>query len=305
MRKPEFIIFAPSFDENVGGRIVLHTLCARLNELGYPAALWPMSKPPTRRCWQWPTLRRHLGYLARRDEKHFSTGPFPRRIARYRDLAGATVVYPEMVAGNPLGSARVARWFLHRPGFHTGGRVDYGPGEIYFFYEPGFNDPAINPHPDHHLQLTYLNPAYRQTNFGPREGTCYVVRKGALRPSLKIDRHPSDAVCVDEMSHEERAAVFNKCTALYSYDMYTFYSTYAALCGCVPIVVPDEEVTAQQWVPDPERRYGLAYGEDQVGWAIRTRPDLLERIRRTRELEDDYVHDFVAKCRRHFGSADA
>ena len=36
-----FIIYVPSFDENIGGNIALHRLCDLLNRQGETARLWP------------------------------------------------------------------------------------------------------------------------------------------------------------------------------------------------------------------------------------------------------------------------
>lgn len=288
-----FIIWTAGWNEAVGGSIALHTLCDRLNRAGTPAALWPDYKPlPGRGSWA-----RRIIY-ALRGKRRFARGPFANPIARTRDLADAVVVYPEIVAGNPLGARRVVRWFLHLPGNHTG-RIDYGADDLFFFYAPAFDDPAINHSPDNLLRITYVNPVYAQTNFGARTGACYLVRKGADRI---LDRHPPDAILIDDLSHEEKAAVFNRTQRLYSYDSYTMYSLYAALCGCTPIVVPVDGVSLTQWWPG-ERSPGIAYGEDDIAYALETRPGLLERVAKDVEDEDRLVARFIALCRSRFGSA--
>ena len=44
MEQREFIIYAPGFNDRVGGIIALHLLCHQLNKLHYKAALWPRDK---------------------------------------------------------------------------------------------------------------------------------------------------------------------------------------------------------------------------------------------------------------------
>ena len=56
------------------------------------------------------------------------------------------------------------------------------------------------------------------------------------------------------------------------------YSRYAALCGCIPIVVPIEGVSKQEWHPEKELRYGIAYGSGDVEWALQTREEPRARL---------------------------
>ena len=39
--KKRYIIFTPSYDENIGGIVVLNKLCSLLNDLGEDAYLYP------------------------------------------------------------------------------------------------------------------------------------------------------------------------------------------------------------------------------------------------------------------------
>jgi hypothetical protein len=145
--------------------------------------------------------------------------------------------------------------------------------------------------------VVWINEVYRQTNFGEREGSAWLERKGKGRPMV---HDLSQSVCVDDMSHEERAEVFNQRTHFYSYDLYSMFGVYAALCGCVPIVVPDPGLAKEQWTPEERDRYGIAYGHDDIPWAIATRPQLLERLREVREEEDAMLRRFVARCAEAF-----
>jgi hypothetical protein len=292
---PHFIIYASSFNEAAGGTLALHELCARLNRLGYRASIWPAGRPgsPFR-----PQPRATIGYLRRGGARGFDPSPHRNPIASRADLDGAIIVYPEVIGGNPLGGDRVVRWFLNKPGFFFP-KVRYGPDDAFFFFIAAFNDPAINPNPANLLRVMYLHPAYRRINAGPREGACYIVRKGAGR---SLNRHPPGAVAIDAMDHEEKAATFNRCTTLYSYDPYTFYTFYAAICGCVPIVVPIKGVSKSEWAGEAELELGHAYGDEkaEVEWAMATRGAMLEALDRRFDEDNKLVHRFVAVCVQHF-----
>jgi hypothetical protein len=297
-RVRRFVIFAGSFDENIGGVIALHRLCDLLNREGCEASLWPEKRPlfdprhPLASGW------RAIRHYRRRKNRRFATWPgFRTPVARAADLRDAIVVYPEVVAGNPLRARHVVRWLLHKPGFHTGG-AHYGPDDRFFFYQKAFDDPSINPDGDNLLKTAFIrDDVYRQVNFGERHGTCYILRKGKGR-EIVHDLHDSELV--DDLSHAQLAEVFNRVKMCISYDLYTMYSMFAALCGCVSVVVPQEGVSREQWYPDPRDRYGMAYGFDDVEHAVRTRHLLLPHLKSQESLANESVRVFIDKCARYF-----
>ena len=212
-------------------------------------------------------------------------------------LRRAIIVYPEVVSGNPLGSKRVVRWFLNKPGRLTG-EIAYGPDELYFYFQQAFDDPALNPRPENVLFiLTVMHDVYRQTNFGERKGTCFVLRKGRHRVS---DPGLLDGVIVDGKGHAEIARIFNESESCVSYDPYTMYSMYASMCGCKSVVVPEAGVAKEQWQPVEELTWGIAYGEEEIPFAERTRPRMLSFLRQAEAANLQSVARFAEKCERHF-----
>jgi hypothetical protein len=194
-----------------------------------------------------------------------------------------------------LGAEHVVRWLLHKPGHHTG-NVEYGASDLFFHYQEAFEDPD---YPSQRLTLTWVNRAYRDFGAPGRSGSSYLLRKGKGR---EIVHDLTNSTCVDEMTHEERAAVFNRTKYFYCYDLYTMYASYAAACGCIPIVVPVLGMSKEQWVPDERDRYGIAYGNDDIPWALASRDMLLARMRHVQEEQDVLVRDFVRVCRERFFS---
>jgi hypothetical protein len=289
-----FIIWTPPFSDGLGGVIALHLLCHRLNGIGETALLWPAGRPAfNRRFIARDLLRAGRWALGGPRRPWRDPTPFRNPVARRADLPGSVVVYPEMVPGNPLGEPRVVRWLLHKPGFHTG-NVDYSPTDLCFHYQDAFDDLSTSCRRGGRLTLTWWNQLYKDKGSRNRSGSAYLVRKGKGHPFI---HDLSRSVCVDEMSHEEKADVFNSVEYFYSYDLHTMYSLYAAICGCTPIVVRDPAVPKEKWLPNIEDRYGVAYGEDEIDWAIATRPKLLEKLEGQREAEDRMLREFVRRCR--------
>lgn len=292
--KTKFIIYTESYDEGFGGIIVLYKLCSILNNVGIEAFIWPASKPyfDNKNILRYTikSLKYYINKLFRL--KDFRS-PYNLRIASISDLKDAIVVYPEIISGNPLYAKKVVRWFLHKPGFHSG-VINYQSDELYFYFSKEFDDPVINPFSDNELTILDIkSDIYKQTNFDVRSGTCYMIRKGRNRD---LNYHHSDAVLIDNLSHEEVAKAFNKFKYFVSYDPYTMYSLYAAFCGCISIVVPMEGVNKEGWRSSEELRLGIAYGSNDIEWALSSRDRLLEKIGTIDRNSESSVYYFVKKC---------
>lgn len=289
------------YRDDSGGIIVLHKLASMLREVGHIALIWPQPKPSMSELkflGGWVKFARWLKLLAvNLVRKRDINSPYKLEIARNRDIEGSVVIYPEITSGNPLGASCVVRWLLNKPGVISG-TVEFGSNDLFFYYHKHFNDWVLNPHEAHHLNVFELkSKVYQNVNNGERTGQCYMVRKGRDRA---LDYHEDGALNVDGLSHEELANIFNKCEYFISYDLYTMYCRYAAMCGCVPIVVPQDGLSKEEWRPDVANRYGVAYGWEDVSWAVETRGKLLDHLAEAESRGVDSVDRFVTIVERYF-----
>ena len=179
------------------------------------------------------------------------------------------VVYPEEIYGNPLGAKNVVRWLLYYNRYGDDPAA-YGPDDQFVAYKIGFNDGKLNPH----KRILYVNhfnlDFYRQTNFGERSGTCYLIKKGAGRPDIPEE---FDGPLIDHLPEREKVRLFNECERFVSYDLQTAYSSIAVLCGCESVLVPEPGKTRADY--ENEISYdGIAFG---------TSPEELAHAAETRE----------------------
>jgi hypothetical protein len=294
---PQYLVFAPPFNPDSGGSIFLHELVHALNQLGASAAIWPMNQAP------YPNLLAMLRAYLRKPSllwraPEFAvdpdrTTPITRSRAARHD---AIVVYPEITLGNPLGARKVVRWLLYRPGLRDPYR--FGPDEMFFRAGEMSDLPELTGGaPD--LFVWRINPIYRDEGRTDRKGACFIVRKGEGKPMIPETK---DAIQIDGMSHAEIADIFNRCETFYSYDEATFYSQYAAICGCTSVVIPGLYASRAEWVKHhPPGRYGIAYGLDDLEHARATRHLAMDSLKEQEAAGMETVRNFIRLTRERFG----
>ena len=307
MNKFKYVIWAPSYNEKSGGAIALHKLCHNLNVIGRNAFLFPFTKA------RHATARRAFHYLAQRFPairtgmvKGFKTNsslntpllPFGVDPRPDRTIS----IYPEIVAGNPIGAKHVVRWFLHKPGFHTG-ITEFGSNEFHIDFNHFLkNYVAKN---DNHLSTSSLFvihfpfDTYNLDGALPsseRQGIAYCVRKGEVDDSVDL----TDAICIDGLSHLEVSNILKKVKYFYSFDLYTAYSHFAALCGAISFVIPPTGVTKDDWYPEGADRYGVGFGTGEEDWAISTQHLVLPSLQERERMSLDHVRRFAEDAEHYF-----
>ncbi|MCB0749939.1 MAG: WavQ [Ignavibacteriae bacterium] len=301
----KFIVYTSGYNENIGGIIVLHQLCHELNSMGESAYLWQRDKSLLNRKKLVRSLYQMIKYYISKilfQNKFKTKKDWITPLASFRDLKGAIVIYPEIISDNPLRAKNVVRWFLNKPGLFKN-PINYGKNELYFYYSEAFNDEKINPNSENRLTLvTTMDNIYKQTNFDERKGTCYLMRKGKGR---KIVHDLNNSILIDGMSHLEIANIFNRVEKFISYDLYTLYSHYAALCGCTSIVVPESNISEKLWRESHgDKKYGIAYGfeNEQIAYAKNTKHNLWKEFEQLKSEQLEMIKSFINKCKNKYSS---
>ncbi len=301
----KFLILTQSYSENDGGYIVLHKLCDQINRAGGNAYLFPYVDNFEFGIGNWvkplfkfakERVRRILPFKV---NAKFLT-PVLNSISEIRNWNDWIVVYPEVVFGNPLKAKHIVRWFLHHPG-HITGAIYYGQNELYFRYHSGirpYESPFSRLSPSELRIVHYPLDLYNESGVSPnRMGTAYCVRKGAGKA---IVHDLADSILIDGKSHKEIAEIFKKAKQFISYDVYTAYSGFAVLCGCESVVIPDENVTEEQWMPSPPDRYGVSYGFENLERSKSTRNLFMKRIQCEQERNLSNASSFINEVSLYF-----
>ena len=287
----QYIVCAPSYDENNGGAIFLHQLVHVLNALGEKAFVWSMPEiyPLSKR----QRLRRLF------QPPRFATSPELNTPVHLGDTApdDAIVIYPELLKGNPLKAKNIVRWLLYKPGvLHP---YEFTEDEMFFHCGELFDVPELTGGAPE-LVMWRRNRNYRNENRPDRKGTCYIVRKGFEKTRLPETEAP-DAIQIDGMSHAEINEIFNRCETFISYDEATMYSQFAAICGCDSIIVPGIFDTHDAWLAShPLAPYGVAYGFEALPHARAPRDKVKAFLDQQENDSKDSVRNFITLTKERF-----
>jgi predicted Ser/Thr protein kinase len=301
----KIIIYAPSYSDKVGGTIALHKLCHIINEIGGKAYLYPMFRSVVinKRVFGkaiWSIFKDWIRPLYKRYKVNpsFNTPvlkSLPKNMGQY------IVIYPEITFGNPLNAKNIVRWLLHNPGFHSN-IIHFGTNEFYIKYHHGFDEFT------HYksfsskniLQIKhYPTELYNLQNTSQkRSGTAYCLRKGVGK---KIVHDLRDSILIDGKSHQEIAKIFKSVKCFISYDTNTAFSHLAVLCGCDSVVIPDENVTEENWYPNPKDRYGIAYGFENIEKSQSTKHMLESEIKNIELINIEQTKKFIDDINAYFG----
>ncbi|MBU5428781.1 hypothetical protein KQI22_01705 [Kineothrix sp. MSJ-39] len=315
MKKIKYVIVSPR--QKYGGAVVLHLLCKTLQDLGYNSSIYYSGASYYKKGHRIKFWIKHIIFLIKDlskiiaiktfGEEHFAHN---EKYAGYVNLSvkgckrklfpivdeNTVVVYPDVVYGNYFRAKNVVRWFLYYNRYSSDA---YGKNDLFFCYRDVFNDEKLNPL-KRKLYLEYFDlNLYKNVNTGKRQGTCYIVRKGALRKDL-----PSkyEGIVIDNLSEMDKVRTFNESQYCISYDLQTAYSHIAALCGCISIVIPEEGKTWKDYYPGEKRPLGVAFGfsEDEIAYAKNTMHLVKKNFEEKNNKCKYSVQEFAKVCKEYF-----
>lgn len=263
--KRSYLICAADYNPSSAGIRSLHKLVHLLNENGFYA------------------------YTTGRTNSEWTERHVDVEEAKKLAAEDSIVVYPETIAGNPLGARIVVRYILAKPGL-LGGPFTFDESETKFCYSEPLtkyvgDPPRILEIPCIELEL------FNNRDKLPRSGTVFYVGKGVNVPRIpetdrafEITRMPNVPA-----SRRELAQLFKTSELFYSYDNFTALIEESRLCGCPAVVIPDPNYTKQELV-SITGEYGLSYGLGDIERARQTVGDFLpfylSRINKTFRLDD-------------------
>ncbi|WP_351009486.1 WavQ [Shewanella sp. S1-58-MNA-CIBAN-0166] len=306
MKNTKFYVYAPSYNENSGGSVVLHRLCHLLNEIdGVEAFLIPRVLERLN-VYSLRSFLVSVKYaLINRFTLFNTNNNWNTPIGILNDVrcdTSAITVYPEVTHGNPLRAKNVVRWFLHQPG-HFNNEFCFGKNELYFKFNTAIKDfdYCYSKVSSLELKVIYypLDYYYEDPNIN-KSTDCHIIRKGKCKSFC----HEDSSILLDGKSHKEIGDIFRQSKRFLSYDDYTAYSIFAILSGCESIVIPGYGVTKNQWYPDEKDRYGIAYGisKSELSWAAETKNKVFEHVHNEHAKSEDNVRLFVKECLSFFYS---
>lgn len=309
IRRPRFLIVSPP--QYWGGPVVLHLLCRMLADLGYDAKVFRLRTDVKIPCSRREFLRQYLPFMSGSAKPNMDSDEGSIKGCVLTDWPyvddDTIVVYPEIVFGNPLAAKHVVRWFLN-VNLYKGkfiGEQPYGKDDLFICYWKRFNDYQLNPSGRRVTLQKFNHDVYKRWNYGYREGSCFIVRKGMNRADLPS---PIPGIVIDSLSEEEKVDILNKCEYCYSYDTQTSYVQVAAVCGCVPIIIPEPGKKREDYLYGEEKGWGVAYGTspEELDFARKTYKELQAYIDSFEIHNHENVQKFLGYCREYFqGRMDA
>lgn len=314
--KKKFVIVSPR--QRFGGPMVLHVLCKTLDDQGYNAKIFYIETLDYKNENKFILILKMIKFLIvdtykvilvklfgkKRFEKNpkykgYAYYPIHNCKRKFLPIVGKNtiVIYPEIVYGNLLKAKKVVRWLLYYNKYGNDEKA-YGKKDLFFCYNIKFNDWNLNPKGRRLHTVSMDLDLYKQTNFMERKGCCYIIRKGKNRDDLPDN---FDGPIIDGMTEREIVRTFNNYKYCISYDTHTFYVKIAALCGCIPIVIPEKGKSRRDYVEDG---YGVAYGmnESEIEYAIQTREKLCDRIRDDMQENKRSIKYLLDVCDKYFFS---
>lgn len=272
--KLKVIIYAPPFDEASGGSVALYRLAILLKEKDIDVSIWNWLRiHPNESRFLNGKNSTNFNAAVRGDATLKNSLSQDLKEANIDEISSSIVIYPELIEGNPLGATKIVRWLLNKPGL-VSNNISYSMDDKFIFWQDSYLDvnQKLNLIGRLSLSLIFASRYYNKNKLD-RNGSCYLIRKGYNRTH---NMHPHGSVCIDDKDHDDICDIFNNSKFLYSYDDNTAYLQFAILSGCIPIIIPTVGLSFNDLKPNEVDQYGIAYGTENIDWAIKTAPLAIE-----------------------------
>lgn len=229
----KFIVVAQPYTLRSGGVMILHDLCEALNRNGYQAGIVFMhSGNATEQNFQYALSNDASLY---RKDGHYH---FYEDEAEARDvIENGTVIYPDLIHGNPLGAKKTIRYVLNFNPSSFSGDFVLSFSNIYSeysnfvltkpFHDSFFTDSGTQPWFKRNLDLTYIGK-------GAKFIDCHRIEN-----SILVERdYPRDK--------EQLALLLKQCRFFFTWDCVSATNCDAVMCGAIPVLLHDKQIDREK-----------------------------------------------------------
>jgi hypothetical protein len=233
LMKPKFLIASPGYNKKNYGIVVLHDLCHALNELGYEAAIAFFGAHPEKDGeWRWFVCNHPAAYKPGMKFQMLDADNPVSALQEYTQ--NGIMIYPDLIAGNPLGAPRVCKYVLY-----TAYDTDFGSDYVLTFSKL-FRKPldyhgvlfSVNSDINMHSRdvAPFFERTFDATYFGKAPSYSHKIPE-----TIVLEREwPTD---------KEQLGVFlRNCRFLFTWDCVTSTLYDAIRCGCVPVLLHDDQI---------------------------------------------------------------
>jgi hypothetical protein len=292
------LIASPPYNHIFAGVQVLHDLCHELNELGHNAAIiFFHSGDGEEKPYQWSLSNRPDLYVEGHRRFQLPIDNPQKSIAEF--LLNGIMIYPEIIKGNPIGAKKVVRYLLVRD------EKDY-PGEFICTFSTLYRK-----NPDHIL-YKITTPEFMNNegtvHWSERKMDATYFGKGPKFVECKLI--PETILIERDWPRDQKqlAIMLKNTRFLFSFDGCSAITTDAMMCGAVPIILHEKQLTYQELISG-ELKYPiitltnvndkstLVFDHEKVDFEIK---ELQKSIQYWRNSWADRVSEFALACAKHF-----
>lgn len=289
-----FVISTESFSFGIGGLKVLHKLCHLLNTNGAKAYLAPSMN----------SGRNNFDYK----EPFYLYDKYKTEVTDITqwDPNDYIAVYPEGWYDNHMGAKNIIRWILGPP---DKDHVDtWNDTDIWFWYLPMYMGKKYNKQNytkdiDKQLFVAEFHSDIFFNKKLERNTSCWTLRKSQSKVNELQFIHPQNSIFLPYhigCYPAELSDIFNRSTRFYCYDTYTFMPIQAAMCGCEGLVVPDPEISLDEFLNSGPLNKYCSYGLEDTERANKACLSLNNDIELIEQNTIQQVNKFMEFCDAHF-----
>jgi hypothetical protein len=276
-----FIVFSPTpeYIDYIGGVMVNHSLANYLAKLGENSYIYANSTKEGYSSTLIP-WRTDIDYDPQNTILICSAGAGEHTFEHY---------IPENIKNIP----NKVKWLVND-------QVKYYPeGEKFYTYCDYFPTLENQKVDGNFLSLDIEHNIFFNNNT-TRKGGCFYTKGTQIKNKYHKDNDLSLDNIYSMPSFQRNlylSEVFNSKEYFICYSHRSFIAAIAALCGCTVIVIPYDDTPREYWENNfPTFKYGIAYGIDDIQWALDTKHLVRENLQNIQSQGVEDIKSFINDC---------